>query len=186
MLLLVGLGNPGNEYALTRHNVGFWVIDKIAQTRFIAGFSRKFNSEYAHLLVAGHKLILLKPQTYMNLSGRAVSAVTQFYKIPLENTIVIHDDLDLPLGKVKLKRGGSAAGHKGLQSIDDLVGSNYWRMRIGIGHPGHKDLVSEYVLSKPPLDEKIIIDQINDIIAQNISYLCDRKFEIINEQISKL
>ena len=132
-VLVVGLGNPGAEYAITRHNVGFMAVDALA------GADAKWKSEKNALTstanIDGRRVIFAKPQTFMNLSGNAVLALMTFYKIPLENLIVIHDDMDLPVGKLREKIGGGSAGHNGIRSIDANVGNEYRRIRIGIGHP---------------------------------------------------
>ena len=132
-LLIVGLGNPGAEYALTRHNVGFMAVDAIAGAG--ATWKAEKNALTTRVDVAGHVVILAKPQTFMNGSGRAVLALMTFYKIPLENLIVIHDDMDLPNGHLREKIGGSSAGHNGIKSIDAAVGREYRRIRVGIAHP---------------------------------------------------
>ncbi len=132
-LLIVGLGNPGAEYALTRHNVGFMALDAIAGAG--ATWKNEKNALTMRVDVAGRTAILAKPQTFMNDSGRAVLALMTFYKIPLENLIVIHDDMDLPNGHLREKIGGGSAGHNGIKSIDAAVGREYRRIRVGIGHP---------------------------------------------------
>ncbi|MCX7337692.1 MAG: aminoacyl-tRNA hydrolase [Alphaproteobacteria bacterium] len=147
MFVFVGLGNPGAQYALNRHNVGFMVVDTIAESYDFPPFRTKFNALVTEGKIGPHRVILCKPLTYMNLSGQAVGPLIKFYKLPLSSVYVVHDDLDLNPGQVKLKIGGSSGGHNGLVSIDQAVGKDYWRLRIGIGHPGHKDAVSAYVLS---------------------------------------
>lgn len=132
-ILIVGLGNPGNEYAKTRHNVGFMAIDMLAPED--ASWKKEKNALTAHLDIDGTRVILAKPQTFMNNSGEAVGPLMAFYKIPLENLIVIHDDMDLKVGTLREKVGGSSAGHNGIKSIDAAVGNEYRRIRIGIGHP---------------------------------------------------
>lgn len=161
MKLFVGLGNPGSAYASNRHNIGFMAADEIAQRFSFSTWNKKFQGLLCESSMGGEKILLLKPQTYMNLSGESVAAAARFYKIPVEQVIVMHDELDLPLGKLRVKQGGSAGGHNGLKSIDAHIGQNYYRVRIGIGHPGTKDLVSDYVLSnfakaEMPLAEKMI------------------------------
>lgn len=138
MWLIVGLGNPGREYAGTRHNVGFLVVDALARRHGAGAFASKFKAEVAQVNVRGQGALLLKPQTFMNLSGQAVQPAMAFYKVALEHIVVIHDDLDLELGQIKLKRGGSPGGHNGLKSIDGAIGPNYLRVRAGIGHPRSK------------------------------------------------
>jgi PTH1 family peptidyl-tRNA hydrolase len=137
MWLVVGLGNPGREYEGTRHNVGFDVVDVLARRHRIS-FGAKFKGELGQGSIAGTSTVVLKPQTYMNLSGQSVQPTMAFFKIPLDTIVVIHDDLDLELGQIKLKRGGSSGGHNGLKSIDGALGPNYLRIRAGIGHPRSK------------------------------------------------
>ncbi len=146
MYLIIGLGNPGNEYEDHRHNIGFMVVDAIAKKHGFSAWRKKFSSLIAEGEIGGGKILLLKPQTYMNESGLAASEAMQFYKIKLPDVLAIHDELDLPLGKLKIKTGGGSAGHNGLRSLDAHIGQDYKRMRFGIGHPGNKDLVSGYVL----------------------------------------
>lgn len=152
---IVGLGNPGMQYAQNRHNIGFMVLDVLQDRLGCAGFKIKQNIAITDCVVntldnknnnIQHRLFLIKPQTFMNLSGRGVSPVLSFYKIPLDNVIVFHDELDLEPGRVKIKCGGGHGGHNGLKSLDSCIGADYWRVRLGIGHPGHKDAVSGYVL----------------------------------------
>jgi PTH1 family peptidyl-tRNA hydrolase len=147
MRLFVGLGNPGSRYARNRHNVGFMVVDAIARAQGAAPWRRRFQGEAAEALVGGERLLLLKPQTYMNESGRSVAEAQRFFKLELADVVVFHDELDLASAKVRVKLGGGNAGHNGLRSITAQCGNDYRRVRIGIGHPGDKDLVHPYVLS---------------------------------------
>jgi len=143
MTLIVGLGNPGKEYAQTRHNIGFMVLDAIASKYSKTEVSKtSFQGE----LFKSDSLLFLKPSTFMNLSGKSVQAVYNFYKV--ENVIVIHDDLDLPFGSLRFKMGGSSGGHNGIKSIDEYIGSNYLRVRMGIGKPLHKSQVASFVLEE--------------------------------------
>ncbi len=147
MRLLVGLGNPGPQYAGNRHNVGFMAADEILR-RHGAGPSRhRFQALVGEANLGERRLLVMKPMTFMNDSGRAVGEAARFYKLAPEEIAVIHDELDLAAGKLRLKRGGGSAGHNGLRSIDAHIGPDYWRLRIGIGHPGDKRLVYPYVLS---------------------------------------
>lgn len=147
MWLIVGLGNPGKEYERNRHNIGFMAVDEIASAFNFKPFKVKYKGEYVEGEIAGEKVALLKPMTYMNESGRAVGEAARFYKIPTSNIIVFHDELDLAPAKIRTKTGGGAAGHNGLRSMDDwLDNPNYIRVRMGIGHPGDKDRVHGYVL----------------------------------------
>jgi PTH1 family peptidyl-tRNA hydrolase len=146
MRLFVGLGNPGPQYAGNRHNIGYLAIDRIAADHGFAPFRSKFKSQITEGNLRGSKVLLLKPETFMNLSGQSVSEAARFYKIAPKNIIVFHDELDLAPGKIKVKQGGGHAGHNGLRSIHQHLGEGYGRVRLGIGHPGHKDKVSPYVL----------------------------------------
>ena len=146
MRLVVGLGNPGARYARNRHNIGFMAIDAMARRHRAAGFRNRFKGELAEASIGGERVLLLKPQTFMNASGELVGEATRFFKLLLADIIVIHDEIDLRPGKLRVKRGGGNAGHNGLRSIDALIGTDYWRVRIGVGHPGMKELVQPYVL----------------------------------------
>jgi PTH1 family peptidyl-tRNA hydrolase len=165
MLAIVGLGNPGPKYARHRHNVGFMAADRIA-TRY--GFRRsraRFHSEIAEGEIEGERILLLKPQTYMNDSGRAVLGALAFYKLKPAQVVVIHDELDLALGKVRVKRGGGDAGHNGIKSIDASIGRNYRRVRIGVGHPGDRGLVHGHVLDEFAPAEDEVIAKVLDAVA---------------------
>ena len=159
--LIVGLGNPGPAYERTRHNAGFWFVDAIAAE---CGTSlrdeAKFHGQAARVTVHGQQVWLLKPMNYMNRSGEAVAKLANFYKIPLQHILVAHDELDLPPGAVRLKQGGGHGGHNGLRDITArLSGNGFARLRIGIGHPGAKHLVTDYVLGKPPAAEREAIER---------------------------
>lgn len=153
--LIVGLGNPGREYEATRHNAGFWWVDRFAQQNKINfKVDAKFHGLVARGQIQGREIYLLKPQNFMNVSGRAVGAITQFYKIVPENILVAHDELDLSPGVAKLKLGGGHGGHNGLKDIIAHLGSrDFWRLRIGIGHPGERAEVVNYVLNPPRREE---------------------------------
>ena len=165
--LFVGLGNPGPEYAATRHNAGFWWIDALARELKVNLVpERAYHGLMARTSVAGHSVWLLQPQTFMNLSGKSVAALARFFKIQPEEILVVHDELDLSPGQAKLKRGGSHAGHNGLRDIHAQLGSSdYWRLRIGIGHPGVKGEVIHWVLKKPAPDQRQLIE---DSIAHSL------------------
>lgn len=166
--LVVGLGNPGPEYARNRHNVGFLCLDRLAGRHGISPWRRKHHALVAEGLVAGHPVVLAKPQTFMNLSGQAVRPLVRRYGVALADLLVVHDDLDLELGVLRLRRQGSAAGHKGVQHIMDTLGSREFpRLRIGIGRPAHGDPV-DYVLSDFTLDESILIDRALDRAVEAI------------------
>ncbi len=146
MLIFAGLGNPGGKYARHRHNVGFMAVERIAADHGFGPWRSKFQAEIAEGRLGAEKVLLMKPATFMNLSGQAVGEALRFYKLAAPDVTVLHDELDLAPGRVRVKRGGGHAGHNGLRSLHQHVGDTYRRVRIGIGHPGHKDLVSGYVL----------------------------------------
>ncbi|MEA1651574.1 aminoacyl-tRNA hydrolase [Nitrospirillum sp. BR 11164] len=147
MRLVVGLGNPGPEYAHHRHNVGFMAVDEIAHRHRFGPWKKRFQGLITEGQIGPEKVYLLKPQTFMNLSGQSVGEAMRFYKMTPDQVIVLHDELDLPPGKLRAKKGGGHGGHNGLRSIDDHIGKDYWRVRLGIGHPGDKNLVHGWVLS---------------------------------------
>ena len=153
MRRVVGLGNPGTRYIRNRHNIGFVIADAVARRYRFSAYRDRFKGELAEGTVAEERRFLLKPETFMNDSGEAVLAAMSFYKIPPGEILVIHDELDLRPGKVRVKLGGGSAGHNGLRSIDALIGPDYWRLRIGIGHPGVKELVHPYVLQNFSAEE---------------------------------
>ncbi len=148
MKLIVGLGNPGTEYAFSRHNVGFMAVDDLAHRHSFSDFREKFKGLIATGEIAGEKVYLLKPQTYMNLSGESVLAVCSFYKIKPADIIVFHDDMDLDVARVKVKTGGGSGGHNGIKSIDAHIGSDYARVRIGVSKPERREQVVDWVLSR--------------------------------------
>ena len=171
MRLIVGLGNPGPEYAHHRHNVGFQAIDAIARRYGLGPARKRFSGEAAEGTINSTKVLLLKPLTHMNDSGRAIAEAAHFYKIGAAEVIVIHDELDLVPGKVRTKVGGGAAGHNGLRSTDAAIGQDYIRVRIGIGHPGDKSRVTPYVLGNFAKDERPLIEAVNDAIADALPML---------------
>ena len=172
MWLLVGLGNPDDKYKDNRHNVGFMVMDQIASDNILPAFKSKFNGEITEGRIANQKVMLLKPLTYMNDSGVSVRKAADFYKIPPENIIVFHDELDIEPSRVKVKQGGGTGGHNGLKSIDAHLGDkNYWRVRLGIGHPGDKNRVSGYVLNDFSKEEQKWLDDWIYIVSKNVDYL---------------
>jgi PTH1 family peptidyl-tRNA hydrolase len=159
--LIVGLGNPGREYETTRHNVGFWWVDELAgRENFNFRTEAKFHGMAARGQLHGHEVALLKPQTFMNLSGRAVGALAQFYKILPSEILVVHDELDLQPGIARLKMGGGHGGHNGLKDIIAQLGTkDFWRLRLGIGHPGDRAEVVNYVLNDPRREERELIEE---------------------------
>jgi peptidyl-tRNA hydrolase, PTH1 family len=175
MLLIVGLGNPGPDYARNRHNVGFIAVDAIQRRHRFPSWRRRFQGDAAESTLAGEKVLLLKPQTFMNESGRSVQEAAHFYKIDPKDILVIHDEVDLPPGKTRMKIGGGAAGHNGLRSIDASIGDGYRRLRIGIGHPGVKAAVPHYVLHDFPKEDAEWLVPLIDTIADNAALLAEGK-----------
>ena len=177
--LIAGLGNPGPEYEQTRHNAGFWVVDNLAGSA-LARESR-FNALAAKVGIAGQDVWLLEPQTFMNRSGQSVGALARFFKIAADEILVVHDELDLPPGTAKIKKGGSSGGHNGLKDISAALGTqDYWRLRIGIGHPRSMNLqqaVVDFVLHRPRKEEQELINQAIEKSLGVIPMLCEGKFE---------
>ncbi len=171
MLLLVGLGNPGARYAGNRHNVGFMAVEAIAKRHGIGPWRRRFQGLACEGPIGGVRTLLLLPGTFMNESGRAVAEAMHFYKLGLGEVTMFHDELDLLPGKVRVKVGGGVAGHNGLRSISEHVGNEYRRVRIGIGHPGNKDLVHAYVLSDFAKSERPWVEALTGILADNVELL---------------
>jgi len=171
MLLFVGLGNPGSEYAGNRHNIGFMAVDTIAKRHNFPSWRRRFQGAAAEGSLGAERVLLLLPGTYMNESGRAVGEDARSFKDRLEDIVVFHDEIDFPPAKVRVKRGGTDAGHNGLRSITAHVGSDYRRVRIGVGHPGDKSLVHNYVLSNFAKSERGWVDALCTIIADNAELL---------------
>ncbi|KMO15964.1 aminoacyl-tRNA hydrolase [Methylobacterium platani] len=165
MRLFVGLGNPGTRYAGNRHNIGFMALDAIARRHRAAPWRRKFQGESTEAVIGTERVLLLKPLTFMNESGRAVAEAQRFYKIPLEGVVVFHDELDLAPAKLRVKKGGGNAGHNGLRSITAQCGNEYWRARLGIGHPGDKALVHAYVLNDFAKAEMPWVEDMCDAMA---------------------
>lgn len=161
MKLFVGLGNPGAKYAANRHNIGFMALDRIAQDHGFTPWRRAFQGSVSEGRLGSEKIVLLKPETFMNLSGQSVRAAADFYKFGPEAITVFHDELDLAPGKCRVKQGGGHAGHNGLRSIHSHMGEAYGRVRLGIGHPGHKDAVAGYVLHDFP---KVDLNWLDDVL----------------------
>ncbi|TAL76764.1 MAG: aminoacyl-tRNA hydrolase [Beijerinckiaceae bacterium] len=171
MMLFVGLGNPGRAYAGNRHNIGFMAADAIARLHRFPAFRGRFKGLASEAGLGGEKVLLLKPETYMNDSGRAVQEAVRFYKIALNDVVVFHDELDLLPGKLRVKLGGGNAGHNGLRSISECIGNDYRRVRIGIGHPGDKNRVHDYVLSDFGKAEMAWVETICETIAADVGFL---------------
>lgn len=173
MLLFVGLGNPGRQYARNRHNIGFMAIEEIARAYNFAPFRARFQGRVSEGQISGERVILLEPGTYMNESGRAVGEAARFYKLGLADIAVFHDELDLAPGKCRVKIGGGAAGHNGLRSIDAHMGKDYKRVRLGIGHPGDKNLVHSYVLNDFARSEEGWVETLCDAVARNAGLIAE-------------
>src|SRR5213082_1106937 len=171
MLLLVGLGNPGSRYAGNRHNIGFMAVDAIAKRRGIGPWRRRFQGVSAEGPLGGERALLLLPGTYMNDSGRAVAEAAHFYKLGLSDVVVFHDEIDLAPGKVRVKTGGGIAGHNGLRSISAHIGNEYRRVRLGIGHPGVKELVHGHVLSDFAKADNDWVTTLCDAVAEHAALL---------------
>ena len=175
MRLFVGLGNPGPRYAGNRHNVGFMALDAIARAHGAAPPRKRFQAEVAEAMLGPERVLLLEPQTYMNDSGQSVGEAMRFFKIALDDVVVFHDELDLPPGKLRVKKGGGNAGHNGLRSITAHCGNEYRRVRIGIGHPGRKELVHPYVLSDFAKSEREWVEDLTRAIAEHAALLAQGK-----------
>jgi PTH1 family peptidyl-tRNA hydrolase len=175
MLLLVGLGNPGARYVGNRHNIGFVAVQEIAKRHGIGPWRRRFQGVACEGPLGGERTLLLLPGTYMNESGRAVAEAVHFYKLSPADVIVFHDEIDLPPGKVRVKVGGGIAGHNGLRSISEHIGNDYRRVRIGVGHPGDKDLVQHYVLSDFAKSDRGWVEALIGILAADAELLAQSK-----------
>jgi len=171
--LIVGLGNPGAQYARTRHNVGFWLVERVGSLKL----ESRFQADIGTASIAGERVVLMKPQTFMNRSGAAVGAYTHYYKIAPAQVLVVHDELDLAPGVVRLKQGGGHGGHNGLRDISAQIGGDYSRLRIGIGHPGSAEQVTQHVLSNPSPDERISIEQAIDRALERLADIVGGRFD---------
>lgn len=173
MKLFVGLGNPGAQYAFNRHNVGFMAVDAIAASHDFPAWRKRFSGVAAEGRLGGEQVLLLKPGTFMNESGRAVGEAMRFYKLDLGDIVVLHDELDLAPGKVRVKTGGGVAGHNGLKSLTAHIGNDYVRVRIGIGHPGSKELVTGYMLHDFSKADHAWLEPLLGAIAEEAPYLAE-------------
>ncbi|MBU6140495.1 MAG: aminoacyl-tRNA hydrolase [Proteobacteria bacterium] len=178
MHLIVGLGNIGQEYEKTRHNLGFLLLDQIIDDYDFQDHGKRFKSEIFSGEISGKKIIALKPHTFMNLSGRAVIEVVNFYKILPKNVLVLHDEIDLDLGRVKIKTGGGNAGHNGLKSIDEAIGKNYVRLRLGVGRPENPNIqTSSHVLGKFTTAEMLQVDKVNQKVSGLIAEILSGNYD---------
>ncbi|MCJ2875769.1 aminoacyl-tRNA hydrolase [Rhizobium pusense] len=171
MKIIAGLGNPGTQYAGNRHNIGFMAVDALQRLPSFAPWSKKFKAEISEGEIAGEKVLLMKPQTYMNLSGESVGEAMRFFKLTPADIIAIHDELDLPAGRVRIKTGGGHGGHNGLKSLDAHCGKDYRRLRLGIGHPGDKERVHGHVLGDFAKADRVWLEPLLDAIADNAAML---------------
>ena len=171
MHLIVGLGNPGDKYLRNRHNIGFLAVEEIARRHRFPPFREKFKGLLSEGTIAGERVLILKPQTWMNASGESVEAVAQFYKLTPADITVVYDEIDLVPGKSRIKRGGGAGGHNGLRSIDPRIGPDYRRVRLGVGHPGHKDAVMPWVLGDFSKADLVWLDPLLGALADNADLL---------------
>ena len=187
MYLLVGLGNPGTKYYYNRHNIGYMVIDHLAKNYELPSFKKKTKSSFSLGFIESYKVMLLKPTTYMNLSGESVLEIKSFYNIDIDNVFVFHDEIDLKLGEIKVKKGGGHNGHNGLKSIDNLIGTSYHRIRMGVDRPivdrieNKRDIVSKWVLTDfTEIEKENIIQKNLSFISQNLVNLISKEFECFN------
>ncbi len=172
--LIVGLGNPGPKYETTRHNAGFWFLDALAgQYKVNFRSESRFHGDLAKARIRERDVLLLKPTTFMNLSGKSVAGVAKYFKIKLEHIIVVHDELDLPPGVIRIKQAGGHGGHNGLRDVSNHLGKDFWRIRLGIGHPGHKDAVVAYVLKRAGKEDQQMIDAAIDDGVNELEHLID-------------
>jgi len=185
MWLIVGLGNPGTQYQHNRHNIGFMAVDEIIRRHNFSAPAKKFQAIVSDGTLGGEKVLAIKPQTFMNLSGQSVQAAAAFYKIPLEQVIVFHDELDLAAAKIRTKIGGGAAGHNGLRSIDEHLGPDYWRVRLGIGHPGEKERVHGYVLGDFAKADEQWLGKMMEAIGDNAERLVKKDMEGFMSKVSQ-
>ena len=195
MQLIVGLGNPGKKYQYTRHNIGYMAIENIISAQHNYKIKNKFNSIIYEVIMDNNKIILVKPETYMNNSGDAVYQIANFYKINSKDIFVLHDELDIPFGKIRIKIGGGNAGHNGLKSITNKIDNNYTRVRLGIGHPGKKEMVNGHVMGNFSGPEKDNLNQILNYLTNNINEILNNKekfsinfvlTEVQNQEINPL
>lgn len=185
MHLIIGLGNPGPEYCLNRHNVGFMILDHIHE---FYGYLPPKKSKFGlltELNLMGGRILTLRPLTFMNKSGVSAADIIQFYKIPLDHVLVIHDDLDLNLGQMRIKCGGGSGGHNGLKSLDATIGADYWRLRFGIGHPGHKDGVVSHVLGNFDKCEQSILPILFNVMCKNLQFFWQKDGHTFKDALSK-
>ena len=186
MLLLVGLGNPGPKYERNRHNIGFMAVDEIVRRHGFQPGRARFQAIVSDGNLSGRKVLAMKPTTFMNESGRAVGEAVRFFKLSLDQVVVIHDELDLAFGKVRAKRGGGHAGNNGIRSISQHLGPDFWRIRVGIGHPGEKSRVHGHVLSDFAKADAPMVEKIIDAIADAAPMIADEDFNGFMSRVALL
>jgi PTH1 family peptidyl-tRNA hydrolase len=176
--IIAGLGNPEERYARTLHNAGFWIVDEVARRNSASfKYEKRFDADICKMSVAGNEIWLIKPQSYMNLSGGPIRAMLDYYRLPVEQLLVAHDEIDLPPGTARLKKGGGHGGHNGLRDIIQHCGKEFMRLRIGVGHPGEKDKVTGYVLKKASSHDEAVLQQSVDAAVDIIPVLVERGLE---------
>lgn len=185
MWLLAGLGNPGKKYAGTRHNAGFDALDALIDRYGLQSSGSKFHAQVWKGSIDGHSVLAVKPQTYMNRSGVSVSEAASFYKIPPEQVIVLYDELDLIPGKMRVKQGGGHGGHNGLKDIDRVLGKAYWRVRLGIGHPGYRDQVTGYVLGQYNTQQRELMEMLCESVTRHFPHLLDGAPEKLMSEVAR-
>jgi PTH1 family peptidyl-tRNA hydrolase len=187
MKLWVGLGNPGPLHARQRHNIGFMALDAIAARHHFSPWRSRFRGQVADGTIAGERILALKPETWMNDSGASVQQAAHFHRLPPESICVFHDELDLPPGKVRVKKGGGAAGHNGLRSIDRALGAqDYWRVRLGIGHPGQKERVTGHVLGDFAKEDRAWLERLLEAVAEAAPLLAEGRAEAFMNRVAAL
>ena len=186
MLLVVGLGNPGPEHAYHRHNIGFMAVDDVVHRHGFSPFRARFQGRLAEGRLAGDKALVLKPMTFMNRSGQAVGEAMRYFKLTPEQVVVVYDELDLAPGKCRVKRGGGSGGHNGIRSIDRHIGPDYWRVRLGIGHPGHKDRVHGYVLHDFAKSDEDWLDPLLEAVADAFPLMAEGEPERFMTRVAML
>ena len=184
MLLLVGLGNPGPKYEKNRHNIGFMAVDEIVRRHSFASYRARFQALVSEGTLGGGKVLAMKPTTFMNESGRAVGEAMRYYKLTPDDVLVIHDEIDLAAGKIRIKKDGGLAGHNGLRSIDAHIGKDFHRLRVGVGHPGDKDRVHGHVLGDFSKAELPMFEKIVDAMADCAGALGERAFDVFMTKVS--
>lgn len=185
MKLIIGLGNPGASYARNRHNIGFMVLDALHHSLSASPWRSKFQGQLAEASLGSDKILLLKPETFMNLSGQSVGEAMRFYKLEASDCLVFYDELDLPPGKLRIKQGGGHNGHNGIKSLDSHIGQDYWRIRLGIGHPGRKEMVTHYVLHDFAKEDESWLGGLIEAVTRNFPLLAEDKTSLFMTRVQE-